>query len=367
MKSIYNSRRQLCLILLLFLLLTGGISVRPSASFQAADSWSNLALPQNLLLEKSSLCSLSRVEATGCLRALSVLLENSAGKKRHLIWENHSLAIANEPTKPGANSSLEQKLNALSPGALALQPFKALFKSALCNVPANPEITANAFDAWLSAIDPHSHLQTAEFTNARSSNETEELMGLGAYFRKFHDVLYTIAVLPGSQAARHGLKANDQIISINGQDIIFLSLQERKLLLQRAADEYSQLSLVILRKNKRVNLSIPGERFPIANVESQIQQNSAGALLVLHIHSFAKDNTCSEAAANIRQFKMQKGSGIVLDLRDNPGGRVDQAICLSGLFLGDGKLVARFKPIREKVESPFRLSPRWDFTKGNFP
>jgi carboxyl-terminal processing protease len=65
------------------------------------------------------------------------------------------------------------------------------------------------------------------------------------------------------------------------------------------------------------------------------------------VRSFAKENTCASVAAALKYFERSGVSGIALDLRDNPGGFVSQAVCVSGLLLGPDVLVAKFEHIPE--------------------
>jgi carboxyl-terminal processing protease len=322
-------RRELFWSLLLFLLLSGGISFAEQKN----------GLDRTALLNLSDKCHASNESEIGCLRLLRVLFDNGT-KVQHLEWQGAKLLTHSGPMLDRGESLLE---NLLQENATKNQvSYQGFFSSALENAPQSKELLNAAFNAYLSSQDPHAHL---------ANEPNEELFGIGAYLRRHNDHLYVIAVLPQSEAAKQGLRMGDEILAINGKAAEQIPNFTRQQFFKLATKWEENIQLTLKRDGKNLQLQTKAEHIFIQNVTASL----IGDIGLLKVSSFARNDTCRSISEHLRRLQNSKIRGVVLDLRDNPGGLVHQAICVGGLFLGPNVVMANFDPIDNKQSQAFEL------------
>ena len=110
----------------------------------------------------------------------------------------------------------------------------------------------------------------------------------------------------------------------------------------------STVSLTILRGEETIEFAVIRDEIIFHNVTSEIIDNDDGHFGYVHLRSFMSLATCKDVQEAILGFKEQQQElkGIILDLRDNGGGRLDKAACLMGMFVGPGKVVIQSQDIR---------------------
>lgn len=162
--------------------------------------------------------------------------------------------------------------------------------------------------------------------------------GVGArLMQDENDMVMVETPLAGYPAEKAGLKAKDIIIAINGESAEELSVSEAVEKIR--GEEGTKVKLTVIRdKKEQLDFEITRATISIPSVESKIEGN-VGYLQV----SRFDDSTGELARKAAREFKAAGVKGVVLDLRNNPGGVVDAAVALSGVWLPDGKVVLQEK------------------------
>jgi len=189
-----------------------------------------------------------------------------------------------------------------------------------------------------AAGDPYTTYMDS--SDAKQFNEelTGSFTGIGAELSKNGNNLIIVAPISGYPADKAGLKANDVITEINGQDTSSLSIDQ-------AVDdirgpEGSTVSLTILRDNTtKLTFKIVREVITIPSVNTKILSGNIG---YIQITSFAQD-TASLTDNAAKDFKDKSVKGIILDLRNDPGGYLDAAVSVSSEWLKSGQLVLQEK------------------------
>lgn len=162
--------------------------------------------------------------------------------------------------------------------------------------------------------------------------------GIGAELGKKDDQIVVIAPIKGLPAEKVGLKAGDVIIAIDDQDATGLSVEEA---VQRIrGEEGTEVKLTVIRDNQeRLDIKIVRDIITIPSVDYEIKEDDIG---YIHISRFAED-TLGLIDEAINDFKSQNVKGVILDLRNNPGGYLNTAVDISSEWLKTGQTVLQEK------------------------
>ena len=192
-------------------------------------------------------------------------------------------------------------------------------------------------DEWANYF-PVSTLQTLK---NRSANA---LTGVGITLKKKKTGAIEIAqVIEGSPAEKSGLNSGDLVLEINGTDVQGASVATAVALIRGEIGE--SVEIKIQRNSSRITLVLKNERVSLATVKaSQIEKNIA----YLKISSFSS-GTSSEISSALSQLRSD--GGVILDLRDNPGGLIQEAVNTAKLFVERGNIVSYKLADDEKVYS----------------
>ncbi|MCW5773673.1 MAG: S41 family peptidase [Rhodospirillaceae bacterium] len=191
--------------------------------------------------------------------------------------------------------------------------------------------------AGLSSLDPFSRYVSP--TDARESRAMRNgYGGIGITVQQVSGQLKVVSVMPGTPAEAAGLRADDSIVRIAGRPTLGLELRE---IVQRLrGPEGSRVVLTISRMQAAQPLDVTVVRRHIIPVAAVYRREGNAAYI--QITRFLQ-GTARQVARAVATAKREIGpnmSGIILDLRDDPGGLLDQAIDVSDLFLSQGRIVS---------------------------
>jgi len=194
-----------------------------------------------------------------------------------------------------------------------------------------------ALDGMLTSLDPHSgYLDPEGFDDMRDQTRGE-YGGLGLEVTSEDGVVKVISPMDDTPAARAGVKPGDYITAVNGDSVLGLSVNDA--VKQMRGKPGETVTLTIAREKS--------DPFDVKLVREVIKPHSATAKMdgdygVLRISNF-NEKTTDEAQAAFADIKAKnpKMKGLILDLRRNPGGLLDQAVGVSDLFLEGGEIVSQ--------------------------
>ena len=200
----------------------------------------------------------------------------------------------------------------------------------------NKVLFDNAIRGMLSGLDAHStYLDENEFKELQTSTNGE-FGGLGIEVTVESGVIKVITPLVGSPAFKAGVKNGDYIIKIDNKSAQGMELKDAVNLMRGAAG--SPITLTIIRKNakKPIVLTILREKIEIKSVMSKLFNNKYAYIRLTQFQTMTE----KDMLAAIKKLQSQSGGelkGLVLDLRNNPGGLLDSAIDVSSTFLNKEK------------------------------
>ena len=199
------------------------------------------------------------------------------------------------------------------------------------------ELIDDAINGALQSLDPYSAYMNPEFFDSMQTDTRGEFGGLGIEVGMEAGVVKVISPIDGTPASKAGIKAGDYIIKINGTQVQGKSLMEAVKLMRGPVG--SSIELTIRRKGKKKAFvkTIKREIIEVKSVESKIIEKKIG---YLRLKAF-NENSSKQLVKKISDFeKDNKPLGYILDLRNNPGGLLTQAIQVTDFFLNEGEILS---------------------------
>ena len=194
-----------------------------------------------------------------------------------------------------------------------------------------------AINGVLQSLDPYSAYMTPELYKNMQTETSGEFGGLGIEVGMEAGVIKVISPLDNSPAAREGVKAGDYIVKINDIQVQGKSLSEAVDLMRGAVGSDIEITVRRIGEKKALIFNITREIIKISSVKSKIINEKTG---YLRLTSF-NENSGNQIKDKIKEFKKNKKiKNYILDLRNNPGGLLSQAITISDFFLDNGEIVS---------------------------
>lgn len=198
-------------------------------------------------------------------------------------------------------------------------------------------IIIKAIQGMVKSLDPHStYLNPEEFATLEDDTKGE-FSGIGVVMIIKDNILTVISPIEGSPAYRAGIKAGDIIIKVNGESTHDMSISEAVNKIK--GPKGSSLTLTVLRKKeKKITFDLVRADIPLTSVKSAELQPGYAYMSISNFN----ENTSAELTEALETFEAMPTplTGLVLDLRGNPGGLLKQAVEISDLFINEGVIVS---------------------------
>ncbi len=218
------------------------------------------------------------------------------------------------------------------------------------------DLVENAINGMLTGLDPHSSYMNAEAFRDMQVTTSGQFGGLGIEVQADNGFIRVISPIDDTPASRAGVKAGDLILSLDGQSVQGMALKDAVDKMRGAPN--SKIVLTIKRDgvDKPMDIAMQREVIHIQVVKSRLVDND---LAYIRVTTFS-DNTDSslhQAFADLQKQSGNKLKGLVLDLRNNPGGLLDQGVDVADDFIAQGEVLST------RARHP-EDSQRWD-AKGS--
>lgn len=219
-----------------------------------------------------------------------------------------------------------------------------------------------AIEGMLASLDPHSVYISAEENKQISEKFAGEFEGIGIQFDIQNNILVVISPIPGTPADRLGLRSGDQIIRIN--DVSTFGITNEEVFKKLRGPKGSQVNITVHRPGIEENLeyTITRDTIPIHSVETSFMLNPKTGYVLLNQFTSTTNDEIHQALEELTSQGMEQ---LILDLRGNSGGYLQQAVKVLSEFIGgEKKLVYTLgrSPNSERsyfapVEAPFEMIP----------
>jgi len=195
----------------------------------------------------------------------------------------------------------------------------------------------SAIRGMVADLDAHSQFLDADEYNEIRISTTGSYTGVGIEVSEVDGEIRVITPIVGSPAAKSGIRSGDQIIAVDGVTVDAYDMQ--KTIGRMRGRRGSKISVTVLRDDEAIVHEMRREVIRIASVHYELLEPSFGYVRV----SQFSETTARELSRAIDELQESKGGlldGLVLDLRNNPGGVLDSAVDVSDLFLDSGVIVS---------------------------
>ena len=238
-----------------------------------------------------------------------------------------------------ANSEKKQEVNTLPLNEIRI--FTEIFSKIKSDYVENIEdstLLKNAIRGMLQGLDPHSAYLDKDSYKELQEGTSGEFGGLGIEVGYEDGFVKVISPIDDTPAKRAGIKAGDLIIRLDGKSVKGISLMEAVKMMRGKPG--SEIELTILRggEEKPFNVTIVRDIITVKNIKAETIESAFGYIRISNFQIHTVDDL-SKALTKLESENNNMLKGLVLDLRNNPGGLLNAAVGVSDLFLDEGLIV----------------------------
>ncbi len=226
----------------------------------------------------------------------------------------------------------------------------------------NKDLIYGAIKGMLESLDPHSNFLPPEIFKDMKIDTSGKFGGIGIEITLRDSILTVVSPIEDTPAYKAGIKPGDKILKINGESTKGLSLVEA--VAKMRGKKGSDVLITVWRNSfeKPQDFKIMRDEIKIATVKTEALEPN---YLYLKLTNF-NERSMEDLKKNMDSFEKKNGKikGLVLDLRNNPGGLLDQAVDVTSLFLDEGIIVSTMGRNKEKKEVRYAKK---GFARKDFP
>ena len=217
----------------------------------------------------------------------------------------------------------------------------------------------SAINGLLQSLDPYSSYMSPEILEEMQTETSGEFGGLGIEVSMEAGVVKVISPIDDTPASKAGIKAGDYIVKINDTQVQGKSLSEAVDLMRGPVGSSIELTVRRRGEKKALTFNITREIIEIQSVKSELLEENIG---YIRLTSF-NENSSDQIEKQIKRLNKNKNlNSFILDLRNNPGGLLNQAIKISDFFLENGEIVSTKS--RKKSDNRKWFAKKGDITEG---
>jgi carboxyl-terminal processing protease len=206
--------------------------------------------------------------------------------------------------------------------------------------PDDSKLVESAINGMLNGLDPHSSYMDPKSFRDMQVQTRGEFGGLGIEVTMEDGLVKVVAPIDDTPAAKAGVRAGDIITHIDDEAVLGLTLNQAVEKMRGAVN--SKIRLKIMRKglDKAIDMAITRDTIRVRSVRSRTDGDDVGYIRITQFNEQTTDGLKKSIADISSQLGNDKVKGFVIDLRNNPGGLLDQAISVSDAFLERGEIVS---------------------------
>ena len=206
--------------------------------------------------------------------------------------------------------------------------------------PDDSKLIESAIKGMVTGLDPHSDYMDPKSFRDMQVQTRGEFGGLGIEVTMEDGVIKVVAPIDDTPAAKAGVMANDIITRLDGEEVQGLTLNQAVDKMRGPVNTKIKLTIVRKGQDKPIEMSLTREIIRVHSVRSQVEGDDVGYIRMTQFTEQTTDGlkkAFTDIAAKVSNDKLK---GYILDLRNNPGGLLDQAISVSSAFIQRGEIVS---------------------------
>ena len=228
--------------------------------------------------------------------------------------------------------------------------------------PDDAKLVEGAIDGMITSLDPHSRYMNGSAWREMQETTQGEFGGLGIEVTMEDGLVKVVAPMDGTPAAKAGIMSGDLITEVNDEAVQGLTLEQAVKRMKGPIHTKARLTIVRKGAESPINLTISREVIHVRPVSYHVDGGNIGYIRISSFSEQTADELKKAIGEISKQIPAATLAGYVLDLRNNPGGLLDQAVSVSGSFMARGEVVSTRG--RRPEETQRFTAHGGDLTKG---
>lgn len=214
----------------------------------------------------------------------------------------------------------------------------------------------------LKSLDPHSSYLTAKEVKEMNESLQGNFEGIGVSFNILNDTIFVINTIHGGPSEKVGVMAGDKIVKIDGKNVAGIKISNNDVLTKLRGPKSTTVTISVLRKNVQelLDFTIIRDKIPINSVDASYMLDSETGYIKLNKFAQTTGNEFRQAMVKLHYKELKN---LILDLTDNGGGYLEEAVELADQFLSDGKLIVYTQGVHKPRTNYYATKKGW-FEKG---
>ncbi len=212
------------------------------------------------------------------------------------------------------------------------------------------KLVVAAIDGMLDKLDPHTVYIPAKQVQSVEESFKGDFDGIGIEFQIVNDTLTVVSPIVGGPSYALGIMPGDRIVKINDSSAVGISNEEVISKLRGPAGSKVNVTIVRFGVKRPLNYEITRAKIPLYSVDTHFMYNKTTGYISLSRFS---ETTYDEMSNALKDLKKQGMQQLILDLRGNPGGLLNQAVKVANLFIGNGKKIVYTKGRRSEFDEEY--------------
>jgi carboxyl-terminal processing protease len=206
--------------------------------------------------------------------------------------------------------------------------------------PEDSKLIEGAIDGMVTSLDPHSRYMNDKAWREMQETTSGEFGGLGIEVTMEDGLVKVVSPIDDTPAAKAGIMSGDLIAQIDGEAVQGLSLEQAVNKMKGAVDTKTKLTIIRKGKDAPFDVSITREIIRVRPVRYHTNGGDIGYIRITSFNEQTADGLRKAIAEILKEIPPEKLAGYVVDLRNNPGGLLDQAVSVSRTFMARGEVVS---------------------------
>jgi carboxyl-terminal processing protease len=282
-----------------------------------------------------------------------VLLSAAAGAAATLLVTQPRVTLIGSSARAAASDTYRQ-----------LNLFGVVFERVRTDYvekPNDSKLVESAISGMLQGLDPHSSYMDAKSFRDMTVQTRGEFGGLGIEVTMEDGLVKVVSPIDETPASRAGILANDLIVSLDDENVQGLTLNQAVEKMRGPVNTKIKLKVIRKGQDKPLEITLVRENIRVRPVRARIEQDD---IAYIRVTSF-NEQTTEGLKREINNLQTQLGDklkGFIIDMRNNPGGLLEEAVTVSDAFLDRGEIVSTRG--RNTEETQRRSAKSGDLTKG---
>ncbi|KRL04366.1 S41 family peptidase [Liquorilactobacillus oeni] len=259
----------------------------------------------------------------------------------------------------GVFAFMNQRLQAAVQTNRSMGKIEAVYSALYSNYykkVSRQKLENGALSGMVNALgDPFSEYMSKTETESLNNTISSSFTGVGAEVRKNGSHIEIIAPIDNTPAKKAGLKANDIIEEIDGKSMTGVSLSKAVSLIR--GKKGTKVTLKIRRSDETFTKVLTRAKIPVKTVTGHLDKDHK-TVGYIQVSTFS-EKTAAEFKSEIKKLRKQGAKSFVIDMRDNPGGLMDQALKMSSMFVKNGKTILQVQP-RDQAAQIYKAGKEYD-------